>query len=102
MRRLTGVLLFQDACFEPQRRRARVVLVPRGRLFDLRPRLVQLCLRELDDRAQSEVVAFLRQIERVRRLRQEIVGQSETLKSGSRRQPGHAHIPRDAVFQISQ
>ena len=68
--------LLQRPGLEPQRCVARLIVVAGSRLLDLRPRLIELRLRQFDNRAQSEAVAFLRQIERVRGLGEELVDQS--------------------------
>ena len=68
-KRLPGfffVRLLELAGLIPQRRRPRLVVVAGARLFDLRAGLVQLRLRQLDDRAEAEVVARLGQLLRLR------------------------------------
>src|SRR4051794_29696863 len=72
-------LLFQVAGLIAQRRLPRLVLVARGRLLELSAGLVQLRLRQLDDRAQTEVVALLREIERVGALGEQLVGEVDAL-----------------------
>jgi len=62
-----------------QRSRPRLIFVARGRLLDFGSRLVQLRLRELDDRSEAEVVAAVGEIERVGRLREELVREIEPL-----------------------
>src|SRR5947207_1158728 len=91
---------FQDSNLESKGGVPRLILVAGGRLFDLGARLVELRLRQLDDRAQAEVVTLLRQIERVGRLHQELIGQRQTLERRESLQPCDPHVARDAVLQI--
>src|SRR5262249_16348145 len=48
-----------------QRGRSHLVLVARRGFLDLRARLVQLCLCELDDRAEAQTIAAVGELERV-------------------------------------
>src|SRR5689334_2439434 len=94
--------LSERSGLESQRRAARLIFVARRRLFDLRPGLTELRLCQFDNRAQSEVVAFLRQIERVRGLGEELVGQREALPGRLRLEPGDADVADHTILEILQ
>ena len=58
-----------------------MVFVPRAGLLDFGARLIQLRLRQLHDRAESEVVPGLGKVERLRSLIEKLIRQIEPLKA---------------------
>src|SRR5215472_3355940 len=78
-----------------------VIVLGRG-LVDLRLGLVELRLTQLYDRAQSEPVARLGQLESIIRLLEQLLRHRQTLKTGVGVEPRLPDIADNAVLQIAQ
>ena len=92
----------QVSRFKSQCGRSGLIVVARRRRIDVGLRLVQLRLRQLDDRAEPYRVPLLRQIERVRRLRDELIRQIHAPVGRPGLHPGERHVPGHTILQIAE
>src|SRR4029078_720611 len=93
--------LTQQSHLKLQNRALDLKIVARGQILNFRAGFVELGLAELDDRAESQVVARLGQIHCQVRRRQQLVGESDALEGVAAVQPGDVYVMRHAVFGIA-
>src|SRR5579885_3235487 len=92
--------LSQGADLVFERAPLRLIVIARAGLSDLRGGQIQLRLAELDDGAEAEIVAALRELERHLGLIQQLVGQAEPLIAIQGVEVGDLNIADHAVLEI--
>src|SRR5262249_14658894 len=86
----------------PQLRLRDPIPVPRLRVADLGARLLELRLRELDDRGEPQLVAAAREGEGGVRLLEQLRGDLEASVGGARVQPARLDVADDLVPELQE